>query len=608
MSLNLTPLQVVEVRDSRTVIRNKEYAILKGGSQCSWKPYTTTSVSSSSIQFSTPPPSPKIFIDRKQYVQIPVRITLNCAAPNANNLLRSGFDSPRAFPLSSSLNTLTVNINNTAVSLNMSDILPALLRYNTTAQLKEHDYSMTPSCLDQFQEYIDGVGSIRNSLGDYGDSNDESVMGRGGFAQYNVLTNTPGQAVIDCLFTEPIFLSPFYFGHGNATAFIGVQTMDWNFTFLTNSWARMWSHAIGGANAPGAITSGSTIFTGFSPAFSVPGAPILPQLLFNYITPQELQHIPSAMEYSYFNIDRYPTDYSSSALAPNTSMTMVSNNIQLQSIPRRMYIFARNSNAIQQSNANYTDTFLALSNLRVNWNNQSGLFSSATQQDLYKMSVKNHCNLSWTQWSGGPVYGNTINSTGAYSTKVGTVGSVLCIEFGTDIGLSDLECGGILGTYQLQINVTATNINQTNNVFPTLYIVTVSEGVFNILDNRSVSQIGVVSKQDVMEAKQHLSDYVDYEMIQEINGGNFFSGIAKFGHNLVEKIRPVAHKIYEIGKKIAPYVKTGIDIAKFAAPFMGLGEGGVLVGDQQYDYPIGNGAMVGGRMMSRSKLKSRLRR
>jgi hypothetical protein len=134
--------------------------------------------------------------------------------------------------------------------------------------------------------------------------------------------------------------------------------------------------------------------------------------------------------------------------------------------------------------------------------------------------------------------------------------------------------------------------------------VTVSEGIFNILENRSVSQIGVISKADILDAKQHLADYVDYELIQEVNGGNWFSGIAKFGHNLFEKIKPIAKKIYDIGKKAAPYVETGLKIAKL----MGLGQGGVLVGDQEYQYEMGNGAMVGGKMMNRSKLRHRMRR
>lgn len=606
MSLNLTPLSVVEVRDPRTVIRSKEYALLKGGSQVSWKPYTTTSISSSSIQYSCPPPSPKIWIDRKLYHQLPVRIALNCATPNGFPLLRAQYDSPRAFPVSSSTNTLTVNINNTAVSMNQSDIIQALLRYNTTAMLKEHDYSMTPSCLDQSQEYNDLLGSVRNPLGQYGDSNDESVMGRGGFTDYRIMLNTPTQAIIDCVFVEPIFLSPFYWGNGNATAFIGVQTMDFNFTFLANSGFRMWSHNDKGANAPGAITSCQTVFSNFGQLNAQPFAfgSVVPTLLFNYITPQQLQSIPSAMQYSFFNIDRYPTDFP--ALGPNISTTLTSNNIQLQSIPRRLYIYARNNNATLQLNPTYTDTYLAINSLTLNWNNHSGLFSSATAYDLYKMSVKNHCNMSWTQWSGGPTYIN-----GSLSALGGTVGSILCIEFATDIGLADDEVPGKLGTYQLQLNVNVTNTNQLNNVNPTLYIVVVSEGCFNILDQRSVSQIGIVSTQDILDAKQHLADYVDYETIQEVNGGNFLSGISKFGHNILEKIRPIAKKIYEIGKKVAPYVKTGINIAKTVAPFlMGLGEhdGGVLVGDHEnYDY--GNGMPVGGgKMMKRSQLKNRLRR
>jgi hypothetical protein len=598
MSLNITPLRVVEVRDNRTLIRNKQYALLKGGSQVSWKPYTTTSVSSSSIQFSTPPPNPKIFIDRKMYIQLPVRLVLNCSVPNAFPLLRAGYDAPRSYPVSSSLNTLAVNINNTSVSMNMADIIQALLRFNTDHYLKEHDYSTTPTCMDQTQEYDDMVGSVRNPLSQYGDSTEEAVMGRGGFTDYTIISNTPTQAVIDCIFTEPIFLSPFYWGKGNSTGFIGVQTMDWNFTFQSNAAFRMWSHAAGGLNAPGVIDSSQIAFSNFGQLNANPFAygSAVPQLLFNYITPQELQTIPNAMEYPYFNIDRYPTDFP--PIGPNASTTLVSQNIQLQSIPRRIYIYARNTNSVLNSAPTFTDTYLTINGLTINWNNRSGLFSSATQRDLYKVSVKNHCNMSWTQWSGGPVYAN-----GSLATRVGTVGSILCVEFGTDIGLSDTECAGLLGTYQLQISVDVTNKNQINNVTPTLYIIAVSEGVFNILNNRSISQIGVVSKQDVLDAKQNISDYVDYETIQDVNGGNFLSGISKFGQNIFEKIRAAAEKVYEFGKKVAPYIEKGIDIASKVAPLLAMAagrrkRGGVLVG----------GAPVGGKMMNRSKLRDRLRR
>ena len=154
--------------------------------------------------------------------------------------------------------------------------------------------------------------------------------------------------------------------------------------------------------------------------------------------------------------------------------------------------------------------------LQVSWNNYNGTFSNATAWDLYKMSVKNHCNLSWNEWSGGPVY-----SAGSLSTVVGTVGSPICIEMGTDIGLKDTEAPGMLGQFQFQATLNVVNTNQTSSVTPTLVVCVVSEGTFTIIDNRSVSQIGVVSAQDVLDAKQHLSDYVDYENVPEVNGGNF---------------------------------------------------------------------------------------
>ena len=55
MSLSYERLQCVEVRDPRTILENKrEYAILRAGSQTTFKTFTTTSISQSSIQFSCP--------------------------------------------------------------------------------------------------------------------------------------------------------------------------------------------------------------------------------------------------------------------------------------------------------------------------------------------------------------------------------------------------------------------------------------------------------------------------------------------------------------------------------------------------------------------------
>lgn len=395
MSLSLIPIPSVEVRDPRTVIREKVYSILKGGAAggVSWKPFTTTNVSSSNITFSAPPPNFKTWVDRKQYFLLPVRIVFNSSAPTANVLMRPDLDAPRQAPISGSLSTLSVSLNNTAVSINMSDVIKGLLRFDTGQYLKEHDYSMSPMASDMSQNYSDLFSTARNPLNSYGESVQESVMSRGGFSHYTIVENSTSQAIIDCIFVEPIFLSPFYFGYGNATAFINLQTMDFNFTFVQNPAFTMWSHdAVSAvASLPGPITSSQVAFINQSsigtgnPSFTY--GMLGPELLFNYITPERLQTIPSAMIYSYFDVARYPTDFNGTMGiygSPTATSTLTSNTIVLQSIPRRIYIWARANNTSLQSSPNLTDTFLSLSPvnpLQVSWNNYNGLFANATSWD-----------------------------------------------------------------------------------------------------------------------------------------------------------------------------------------------------------------------------------
>lgn len=288
MSYTINPLDVVNVLDPLVDINaKKEYTVLKGGQEVSYKPVLSTSYSNSAAQFSAPPPSPGIIVDRKVYLSVPVTLNFTGTAAPSQNLLQSGYDAFRQYPLSSNMNVLTVNINNTASSINMADTIGALLRYHNNEDLQEIEYSLTPSLMDQSQNYADLVNSIRNPLGQYGDSNYGSVMGRGGFP-YTSFTNTATTAQVSAVLTEPLFLSPLFFGHGNEAGFIGVQNMDFTINW-NNDLSRLWSHAAG---------SGSTI-TSISVTLGQP------KLLFKYISPKELMSIPRHVEYNYFVIDQF---------------------------------------------------------------------------------------------------------------------------------------------------------------------------------------------------------------------------------------------------------------------------------------------------------------
>lgn len=612
MSLSYQPLQPVKVLDPRTMLKNeRKYAVLQSGKSVMYKAYTSNSISTSSIQFSCPPPSGNVIVDRKQYFTLPVRLTFTGPGSNATNLIQPNRDAPRAFPISSSIDTLQVTINNTSVSINMADVIQPLLRFNTNESLKEFDYSSTPSYPDQSQNYSDLFSTNRSPLSFYGDQSDENPQGRAAFP-FTIVSNSPTSAVVDMLLIEPLFLSPFFWGKGNSAGFYNVNTMDFNISFLNNIGARMWSHDNSlGTNVISSITAQFNGFTGTEFSYK----PNVPQMLFTYISPQDTELISSFQQitYPYLDTTRFTTDIPAiaySAAAVGAGQTVSTNNIQLSTIPRRMYLLVRPNNATLYGTSgwNYTDTYYGISNVNIQFNNNLYL-NSASQQQLYQLAVKNGVNYSYNQWTGYPKY--PVNSF-ASSPSIGGVGSIICLEYGSDISIdSPYEAPGVNGQYNLQVQANVYNADPTgaHDAVPlSIVLIIVNEGSFTIPSlGRSITQLGVLSKADVLNAKQQQG--ISYSEIQDLYGGDFFTGLKDFGSQLWEGI-----------KGAWPYIKEGLNIAKEIAPLVGLGEdmqsqdmrmesmgsgrrgAGVVIGG----VPTG-GVTTGGYALSRSELKRRLR-
>jgi hypothetical protein len=174
---------------------------------------------------------------------------------------------------------------------------------------------------------------------------------------------------------------------------------------------------------------------------------------------------------------------------------------------------------------------------------------------------------------------------GASNNFVNGPGSVLCLEFGTDIGLKQLEAAGIDGTYQLQFNVDMVN-RSPNAINPSLYAVVVNEGLFAIEDNRSVSQIGVISRDDVLNSVA--SNEVDYHALENMAGtGNFLGDVKRVLGNVFKGAKKVCDVVEKIDKAKGRY-----------------GMGGTLLQGGMEDYEM----MGGGRKMSRAELRNRLRK
>ncbi len=620
MSLSYQPLNPVLVRDPITQVDSqRDYAILKGGNQVTWKKYTTTSISNSAITWSCPPPSGNVFVDRKQYVLLPVRLIFTAVGANTGNILNPQNDAPRAFPLNGSIETLQAAINGQSFSIFISDMIHALSHYNTDIKLHNKDYSLTPTYYDQSQNYNDLLGSNRNPLSGYHNGIDHCPMQRGGFP-FTIVQNTPTQAVVDMVICEPLFLSPFYWGCGNAAGFYNVTTMDFNLTFLSNA-NRFWSHnQVAGSNF---ISNIQAVFSNFTAAFATPFSYVdnQPIMLFKYITPDETQVLSPNMPitYPYFDVQRYPLDFSTAVTpgASNVTGQINSNNLQLNSIPRMMYVYARTRNQdLYQAGqgANFTDTYLALENINITFANYTGLLSSASKQQLYQIAIKNGCGMTYTQWSG-----ERENDTSNWTTPVaqyGTIGNVLAIEFATDLGLPSDMCPGLQGQFQLQVNAQFRNTSNAN-INATLYIVIVSEGSFTIPGlNSATRQLGVITKNDILNAKSKPG--VTYDQIQESQyggGGNFLSNLMNFGSKINDFLKN--SKIISTVSGLIPHpISQGISAV---SRNLGYGnEGGIVIDPSQYhDYGCGEdggvmaagvmaGHPMGGRRLGRNELKHRL--
>lgn len=554
MSLAIKPEMIVKVQDPRVDLDKPcEYLVQEGAGQVSWREIAATTAATSSIQFNNiNPPSPDTIIDKKIYVKVGFEI--NFTGPDEGSPLLgyvaptgvagqpqiwqpTGTDGPRAFPLAQLCSTVSVQINNTKLTQNVGDYIDPLMRYNAWRDLDETDLSLTPSEQDQFIQYGDWAqyGSARNVLGNYGEQGYRT--NRGGFVGVRIISNTNTAAKVYLNVIEPLFISPLDFGMENGRGLFGVQTFQVTLN-LKSDLSRLWSHDKVNGNSALNITN---IVIGNVDISS-------PTILFNYLTPKFTDVRPAVNAYPFCSIDRYPTqDFALPAISAGAywsdTKQVQSTNIQLGVIPKRIYIYARISDSERNNSTSYlSDTYAYIDSISINFNNRSGLLSGASGEQLYRMSVKNGCTMSWTQWSRN-------------------VGSVLCIDLMSDLSLSEAEAVGLLGTYQLNYSVQLRSLTSDSGPLPppdtntgkafTLYTTVVSPGVFTIQDQFSEAMIGIISQRDILDAPEVRR--IDYEDVHNFYGGSFSGKLKSIGR----RVLPKARNALEIADKfVAPVAKT----------------------------------------------------
>jgi hypothetical protein len=545
MSLNITPLVVKAVVDPRLEISSqKDYICTKGALVNSWQQFPATNVNNSSFQISCNPPSRDIAISRLVFKKVSFVWSITGTNTSGGTLLNVGYYGPRAMPLTSVTQSEQMTINNdTITQAPIQQYLRALLRYRNDFSDRFGALSLAPSMLDQFQTYAEGSASVRNPLASYGDNSFENT--RGGYAGFTINPQVPGNTVASGTLTtyEPIMMSPFCFGDraNFYSSFAGIQNMS--YTCTLGNLQRILSLTQGQGAPPGQVVLGT-------PSVDVVNA----SLLFNYLTPDPVMTIPRNMETSYYSLTSYPTR-SLVPVAPGANIQMTMNSIQVTSIPKRIYVFSKIDDS--QETAFTSDTFLSLNPtlnpISLTWNNNQFL-SQASTADLYNVSVKNGCNMSFSQF-------------------IDKTGSVLAIDSGLDFGLMSSQSSGVIGNYQLSISANFVNTSSVS-VLPTLYCVVVSEGSFNISNGNCSHMLGILSPSDVLNAE--ILPAGSYSRSTEIYGGKFerLRDFFSKAHNFIKENKLVSRGLQLLPGPTAQMLSRGADTLGYGSSGGGVDDYG----------------------------------
>ena len=547
------------------------YAVASGASSNTYQQFSAVSTSNSSMTFNIQVPSENIVVSREVLVQSDIYFTLTISnVPVADTAFNYGeTDAFQAFPLNSLFTTCSAQINNTNVSSNLQDILPAILRLNNNRELYRYN-GMTPCLPDQaYKSFADAVGASNNPLGDFSDqSYDGDLIPRGAFPcaltlVHNITgggqdaspvsTNVADTFVITGMVkvTEPLLgLSPFIYGDAvyNKQGLVGINAMSFVFN-IDSSCKRFWSTASSGYTYNIALGTQAQQ----NPFQNT-------RMLVNFLSTQPTDLISARNVVPYMDLPRYLSLQSSTgALNAGASATYNSQNIQINQLPDYFIISVRkpmSSQTIKDSS-----TFFKINSVSVNLNNTSGLLSSALPEDLWRISVNNHSTQSWAEFSGS--VNQADNATGV-GTPVSTTGSLLILSPAYDLSLPDYLSSGSIGQYNFQFQINCTNIDSVA-VVPEICIICVNSGIFTTIAGSSNIYTGILTKQMVLDAKtnEESLDPVSSVQYTRMVGGSMMNRIATASKKL-----PI---VRDLASRVRRMVGQGVPSGAGVASGAGLG-------------------------------------
>lgn len=567
----ITDSRIEQINDKCT------FAIKSGPSSSTFQSFEAVSKSVNTITHNVNVPSESIVVDRNVSILneltfefsfvttagIPVSTDAQTAYLRADFLKLLNFNS---FPFNSLVNTIQCNINNTSLSINLNDLKPFLTHLMNKEELQKYN-GLCPTLdpvLYTSGVYTDALHSV-NRL--YSESYVGSLFGNSTVRIKEIKSNTTnillvagtganlgkillqnqGAAIatgstIKLLITietiEPIMLSPFIFNglsQYNNAGLVGINTFNMVFNLDPSA-----SRAINIFQTEadvidlGDVACNNVAYANTNLQLYAIGKS---QIQCCFLSLQPSQLIQSKNSVPYIDYPRYITSASNSVIPSNSSLTITSNSLQLNQIPDYILI------GIRPTQSNITvkkqHRFYPIKQLNINFNNVSGLLSSATEYDLYKMSVKNGLQKTYLDFTGyAPDASFGTLGGGVLGSKLQqTSGSFIVIDPSLDLSLPDFYSNGSIGVFSFQVS--AIMENRTGSDIPAnsveLVIVCCNAGIFNTVQGSSNTNTGVLNKEIVMNTKsQQSQNSMSSSIYQRLVGGSLSNSIG----SAMRKIAP----------------------------------------------------------------------
>jgi hypothetical protein len=497
-----------------SVHQKSNLVIQKSGVNVQERWTSNQSVSGNTINFTTiDPPNAETLVSRLMLLRTTVRISSSSKVGDPSDI---GF---RNFPLNSIIQNAGLTINGYTFTERIEDHIHPTSRYF----LDEEDANINTAgrIVDRFQTYAQAKGSNMDPLTNNFNSSYHSTRR---FRLKQLIRNNVADGFsADYEVVEPLMMSMLRFNKFNQfdhNAFYNITTMSLNLNFSDK--ARMVVSSV--VPKPTSLTAEFISSFDICQYFLTPDEeskrlllPTFDNVAYYHYLKHRLETKNIAGDFNAFA----STINNTNDLSTITKKTIQSDTFSLSTVPQRLFIYVELTPESKESFD--CDSFANISRIRITFANDANTLSTFEEANLWGMSAQNGYKYGLLDWQYDTKTSNTDNTM----TIIHGQGAVVCVDFSKDMQLPSGLAPGVLGNFNLRVEVEAYNLRpQVSGESAKTYRLCVlrqDNAMIEIRGGGCKDAENLISVDDVINAKVLEKEaLVSYNQMRELYGGAFY--------------------------------------------------------------------------------------